>query len=405
MSLKITNNLIKIFFIIYLNGVIHAVADTCKESFSYLTEQEKKIFEPLDIVFPDPINIIKQCKNGPSCIIFEVFHKGQFLHEVNIPADYLIGMEGYARMSKEYFHGDMYLTNFILSTKMHPKEYQKLKWMKYHGRVEEFLKIRQMVVDQNRQLKSIVIGPEGLLSVGEKYFKGNLQITFSKIQSILNYQERKQIEWNYFNGNNIEFRKLRHKLLNNKNQLRYPFASPNGFLHILKFFPKQSMDQIFIKVLSVLGADNFRKLHFPMFIGFSTDFYQIQKDFLSPNGEVKEIYIGNEGWERANKHYAYQLESFFFPYKNKNYTDISNRYSSNDVTVKNKGFVYYNVLAVLGPTQFAQLKWPTLHSDFMNKYKDYFLNKGYTNKLFEHFSFFNQDSDNLGQVQNKLISP
>ena len=101
----------------------------------------------------------------------------------NIKSEY-IGMDGYASFTDTHFKGDMLRTYKNISAVLDKELMRKLGWQQFQGTTKEYKKLRELILDNQGNIKSEYIGMDGYASFANTHFKGDMQKTYSNISAV-----------------------------------------------------------------------------------------------------------------------------------------------------------------------------------------------------------------------------
>ena len=267
-----------------------------------------------------------------------------------------MGMEGYARFSREYYEGDMSKAFINASAALNKAQFRELGWQQFQGGVSEFESlrsrivddwflwilmgahptVRQMILNERGGLRVEYMGAEGYIRFSRKYYKGDMYKAFTNVSALLSKEEFKKLDWQRFNGHVSEFRTLRSRILDKTGYLkeRYRGRGMEGYAHFAETYYEGDMFKAFQDVSAVLDKEQFKELGWQSFKGHVSEFRSLRSWILDEIGRPKEEYIGMNGYARFSEEY----------YKG------------------NMHRTFVNVSALLDKAVFDKLKWQVFHS-------------------------------------------
>ena len=124
-----------------------------------------------------------------------------------IKAEYK-GMEGYARFAEDHYAGDMKRAFQNASSVLGKAVLKSLGWQKFHGSVEEFKSLSDLILDEKGEIKAEYKGMAGYARFAEKYYAGDMLKAFINASSVLSKAVFKSLGWQGFKGSVEEFKSL-----------------------------------------------------------------------------------------------------------------------------------------------------------------------------------------------------
>ena len=151
---------------------------------------------------------------------------------------------------------------------------------------------------------------------------------FSRVSKALR-ENFSRLRWQQFRGRVSEFEDVRSWILDEKGNLKKEYIGMEGYVLFSERYYKGDMRKAFINVSAVLDKVQFRKLGWQEFHGKVSEYKVAWSWILNEEGNIKEEYIGMEG-----------------------YVLFSKEYYEGDM---HKALM--NMSAVLSKTKFKELKW------------------------------------------------
>ena len=214
-----------------------------------------------------------------------------------------IAPEGYALYAEDRYAEDMNKAFQNVSAVLSKTEFKKLGWQAYQGSVEEFRAERARILDEKGVLKEKYIGPEGYALYAKDYYTGDMNKAFKNVSAVLSKMEFNKLGWQQYMGSVKEFRAERVRILDEKGELKEKYIGPEGYALYAKNYYNEKMQKAFKNVSAVLSETEFNKLDWQTYQGLVEEFRKERTKILDEKGELKEKYIGPEGYALYTKDY------------------------------------------------------------------------------------------------------
>ena len=232
--------------------------------------------------------------NGTAADFFKL--SGKLLNAKGELNKEYIGMKGYVRFAKQHYQGDMPKTFINVSAVLDKGEMKRLGWKQFQGTTEDFFELRGRLLNAKGELREEYIGMEGYAALAEQFYKGNMLKTFTNVSAVLGKEEMKRLRWQGFNGKTDEFSKLRGRLFNDEGELRKEHISVKGYTALADQLYEGEMQKTYQNVSAALDKDEMKRLGWKQFQGTTEDFFELRGRLLNAKGELREEYIGMEGY-------------------------------------------------------------------------------------------------------------
>ena len=221
--------------------------------------------------------------------------------------------EGYLRFVEEHFPNLQMDTVFVYVSKILPKkELTELGWQKYVGTVSGFRAERNRLFNEQGKLKEEFIGLEGYARYVEEYHNSQMERAFVNVSAVLLKAEMKKLGWQLYKGTVIDFRKERGRLFNEQGKLREEFIDMAGYARYAEKHHGSQMARAFANVSTVLSKVEMKELGWQRYEGSVNSFRKERGRLFSEQGELREEFIGLEGYARyAEKHHDSQMARAF----------------------------------------------------------------------------------------------
>ena len=237
----------------------------------------------------------------------------QILNEDGSVKEEYTGKEGYARFSAKYLSGNMKKTYMNVSAVLGKSEMDQLDWQKFQGKVSEFKKLREKILNEDGSVKEEYTKMEGYARFSAKHFSGNMLKAYQNVSAVLRKSEMDKLEWQEFQGKVSEFKELREKILNEDGSVKEEYTEMKGYARFsAKHFPG-NMLKAYQNVSAVLEKSEMDQLDWQGFQGKVSEFKKLRKKILNEDSSVKEEYTEMKGYARfsakhfsGNMHKAYQ---------------------------------------------------------------------------------------------------
>ena len=164
-------------------------------------------------------------------------------------------------------------------------------------------------------------GQEGyLLFVQKTPNSDSMNYIFKMVSKALG-ENFKELGWQEFHGSELEFRSLREKILDESGKPKEKYMGQEGYALFAKDHYGGAMSKAFMNVSSVLSESEFKELGWQGFIGSEIEFHELRRKILDESGNLREKYIGQEGYALfAKDHYGGAMSKAF-----KNISSVLNK--------------------------------------------------------------------------------
>ena len=246
----------------------------------------------------------------------EIFHKlrSLILDESGNVREGFVGMEGYARFADQEISGDMKKTYMNISSVLggaSNKLMKRLGWQAFHGSTETFRKLRNLILDENGNVREEFVGMEGCTRFADQEFSGDMFKTYQNISSVLGgakSRSMKELGWQEFKGSTKRFRELRDIILDESGNVREEFVGMEGYTRFADQEFSGDMKKTYMNISSVLGgarSASMKELDWRMFPGSTEKFHELKNVILDENGNIRKEFIGFDGQHLlANQYFS-----------------------------------------------------------------------------------------------------
>ena len=177
-------------------------------------------------------------------------------------------------------------------------------------------------------------GQEGYLRFIEGLQKAlNMNYVFKLVFEILNEKEKKDLDWQQFQGTTQEFKELRDKVLDEDGNVKLKYVGMEGYAVFADTYFTGDMQKTYKNISAVLDKGQMKQTGWQQFHGTTKEFKELRGKILDEDGNVKFKYVGMEG-------YAVFADTYFTGDMHKTYLNIS---------------------AVLDKGQMNQTGWQSFH--------------------------------------------
>ena len=272
--------------------------------------------------------------------------RGRLLNKQGELREEFIGPEGYARYAKKYHDSQMQRAFKNVSAVLLKTEMKKLGWQDYHGTVSGFREERSRLLNKQGELREEFIGPEGYARYTKEHHNSQMHRAFQNVSAVLSKVEMKKLDWQNYQGTVSDFREERNRILNEQGTLREELIGLEGYARYAEEHHNSQMLKTFINVSAVLSKVEMKKLGWQAYQGTASGFREERGRLLNKQGELREEFIGPEGYARyAERHHDSHMERAFT-----------------------------NVSAVISTAEMKKLNWKTFQGTTEQFYqlRDYF---------------------------------
>ena len=214
-----------------------------------------------------------------------------------LKAEY-IGMEGCIRYATDHYEEDMQQAYSRVSDTLEKTKSKKLKWIFYKGTTEEFQEEREQILDKNGQLKAEYIGLDGYSKYTIMYYKERPKIAYENVRAVLGPAVFEGLGWRQYHSPLEQIQKARDQLLDEDGEPKEEYIGLKGCGRYAKDYYEGSMQKAFEDVKRTLLPDEFEKLRWRMYQGFSEDLQRERERILDEDGEPRSEYLGMDGYAK-----------------------------------------------------------------------------------------------------------
>ena len=120
------------------------------------------------------------------------------------------GQGAYLRFTEELpIQLNMAYVFAVVSQNLSEKEKKDLNWQAFLGTTKEYRELRELILDNQGNIKTEYIGMDGYASFTDTHFKGDMQKTYKNISVVLDKELMRKLGWQAFFGTTEEYRGLR----------------------------------------------------------------------------------------------------------------------------------------------------------------------------------------------------
>ena len=204
-------------------------------------------------------------------------------------------LEGYVRYSNEFYNGVMQQVYVNISAVLSESEKKNLNWKTYKGTTDEFREERVRVLDEKGTVKKEYRGPKGYIRYADEFYNGDMFKTYLNVLTVLNESEKKNLNWQAYQGITKEFREERSRVLDEKGKIKKEYQDPEGHIRYADEFYNGDMFKSYKNVSAVLSELEKKSLNWQAYRGTTKEFRADRSVILDNKGDVKEEYQGPEG--------------------------------------------------------------------------------------------------------------
>ena len=239
--------------------------------------------------------------------------KSQILNEEGELREEFIGMGGYVRLAEQHFESNMLRAFTNVSAVLDKALFKRLGWRAFQGAVLEYEALKSQILNEEGELREEFIGIKGYARFAEQYFESDMGRAFLDVSAGLNKALFKQLGWQQFQGAVLEYKALKSQILNEKGVLREEFIGMEGYARFAEQYFESDMRRAFLNVSVVLDKALFRRLGWQAFQGAVSEYEALKSQILNKEGELREEFIGMEGYARfAEQYFESNMRKAFF---------------------------------------------------------------------------------------------
>ena len=222
----------------------------------------------------------------------------------NIKQEYQ-GSKGYIRYSDEFYNGNMQQAYKNVSAMLSESEKTNLNWQGYRGNTKEFREERSRVLDETGNIKKEYQSSKGYARYADEFYNGKMLQTYINVFAVLSKSEKKNLNWQKYQGNTKEFKKERSRILDETGNIKQEYQGSKGYARYADEFYNGKMLQTYINVSAVLSKSEKKHLNWQNYQGSIKEFREERSKILDETGNIKQEYQGLKGYARyADEFYA-----------------------------------------------------------------------------------------------------
>ena len=192
----------------------------------------------------------------------------------------------------------------LVSKFLAKSQMSRLKWQIFQGKTEEFVELRNKLLNESGELRKEYLGMKGYAAFADKHFQGEMQKTFLNVSVVLEKREMNRLSWQAFQGKTEEFFQLKDKLLKESGELKEEYLGIKGYAAFADKHFQGGMEKTFKNISTVLSEKEKNRLGWQAFRGKTEEFFQLRNKLLNENGELKREYRDMKGYAAfADKYY------------------------------------------------------------------------------------------------------
>ena len=186
-------------------------------------------------------------------------------------------------------------------------------------------------------------GQKGCVQLS-KDLETEMSYIYNLASKLLTKDQMSRLNWQVFQGTAEDFFELSRKILNANGKLKKEYIGMKGYAAFADQHYEGDMRKTYLNVSAVLDKGEMKRLGWQAFLGRTEDFFELRKKLLNAKGELKEEYIGMEGYAAfADQHFQGEMQK-----------------------------TYINVSVVLDKGEMKRLGWQAFHG----KTEDFFELRG-----------------------------
>ena len=222
------------------------------------------------------------------------------------------GMEGYAKFAKEHFDGKMPQAFMNVSAVSSPREMKQLEWQKFLDTVSEYYGLKRKITDEKGKIKQEYKGMEGYAKFTQEHFDGKMPRAFQNVSTVLSPREKKQLEWQAFQGTVSEYNRLKSLITDEKGKIKQEYEGMDGLAKLAEEHFDGKMGKAFVNVSAVLSPREMTQLEWQQFQGTVSEYNRLKSLIKDEKGNIKQEYKGMEGYAKfAEEHFDGKMPQAF----------------------------------------------------------------------------------------------
>ena len=213
------------------------------------------------------------------------------------------GQEGYLLFAIKSPNINSMNDLFILAARALGLNFNKLDWKKYPGLLEDFLKEKEQILDENGNLREEYKTKEGYAVYTEKYHGKDMSKAFKHVSAVLNTELFEQLGWQRYYSSSEEFRAKRTQILNENGNIKEKYITMEGLVKYATKYHGKDMLKAFINVSAILDKSVFQQLDWRTYSGSVQEFRKEQRNILDKAGNPKGKYKTRDGYILYSQQY------------------------------------------------------------------------------------------------------
>ena len=226
----------------------------------------------------------------------------------NVKKEYQ-GSKGYALYADEFYDGKIQKAYKNVSAVLSESEKKSLKWQGYQGNTKEFRQERLQILDKIGNIKKEYQGLAGYARYSDEFYLGKMQQTYINVSAVLSELEKKNLNWQIYQGSTKEFRGERSQILDETGNIKKEYQGQFGYVRYSDEFYLGKMQTTYINVSAVLSESEKKSLNWQQYQGNTKEFREERSRVLDKTGNVKKEYQGKAGYARyADEFYLGKMQ-------------------------------------------------------------------------------------------------
>ena len=154
-------------------------------------------------------------------------------------------------------------------------------------------------------------GQKGCVQLS-KDLETEMSYIYNLASKLLTKDQMSRLNWQVFQGTAEDFFELSRKILNANGKLKKEYIGMKGYAAFADQHYEGDMLKTYINVSAVLDKGEMKRLGWQAFHGRTEDFFELRKKLLNAKGELKEEYIGMEGYAAfADQHFQGDMQKTY----------------------------------------------------------------------------------------------
>ena len=140
----------------------------------------------------------------------------------------------------------------------------------------------------------------------------SMDYVFDLVSKSINKEEKGRLGWQGYKGKVSGYREERLRILNEKGEIREEYIGMEGYARFAEEYYAGYMEKAYINVSSVLEKSEKGRLGWQKYAGKVSGYREERLRILNEKGEIREEYIGMEGYARfAEEYYAGDMKKAY----------------------------------------------------------------------------------------------